>query len=277
MDSDLKVKGGGLEADSCSCCVEDDHICWGGGHRHAALHRLAVEGLQARYGDVDALRDISFTTGCGRTLALIGPNGAGKSTLLHVLAGLLRPAAGSVLWNGSPLAECRHEIAFMPQRTEVDWGFPMTVRQLVEMGRFPALGFWRALRRHDVEIVDKALDALELAPLQHRQIGELSGGQQQRAFLARAMAQEAHILLLDEPFTGLDVPGADSLAALLRSLAAEGRLVVASHHDLSSAARIFDETLLLRTTLIASGPTSQVLSPANLRLAFGDRVHLPQA
>ncbi len=250
---------------------EHDHICWGGGHAHPCRHHLEVQGLAANYGKVEALRDISFATSCGRTLALIGPNGAGKSTLLHVLAGLLRPVAGSVLWNGEPLSRHKHEIAFMPQRTEVDWKFPITVRQLVEMGRYPALGAWKSPRRHDAEIVEKALDSLGLTPLQGRQIGSLSGGQQQRAFLARAMAQEAHILLLDEPFTGLDVPGMESLAALLRSLAAEGRLIIASHHDLHTAASIFDETLLLHKQRLAFGATAEVLTETNLRRAFGER------
>ncbi len=248
---------------------EQDHICWGGGHAHPCRHRLEAVGLCASYGKVEALRGISFATSCGRTLALIGPNGAGKSTLLHVLAGLHKATGGSVLWNGVALGGQRHEIAFMPQRTEVDWKFPITVRQLVEMGRYPALGILKAPRRHDAEIVDKALDALGLTPLQGRQIGALSGGQQQRAFLARAMAQEAHILLLDEPFTGLDVPGMESLAGLLRSLAAEGRLIIASHHDLHSAAGIFDETLLLNKESLAFGTTADVLTEANLRRAFG--------
>ncbi len=254
------------------CRDEHDHICWGGGHAHPCRHRLDVRKLSARHGKVEALRDISFSTSCGRTLALIGPNGAGKSTLLHVLAGLHKPAGGSVLWNGSPLGGLRHEIAFMPQRTEVDWKFPITVRQLVEMGRYPALGAWKSPQRHDEEIVDKALDALGLSPLQGRQIGSLSGGQQQRAFLARAMAQEAHILLLDEPFTGLDLPGMESLASLLRSLAAEGRLIIASHHDLNTAAAIFDETLLLNREQLAFGNTAEALSAPNLQRAFGERL-----
>ncbi len=251
------------------CHDHGDHVCWGGGQQHPCRHRLDVAGLALRYGRVEALSGITFSASCGQTLALIGPNGAGKSSLLHVLAGLLAPAEGSVLWNGAPLAGSRHECAFMPQRTEVDWKFPLTVRELVAMGRYPALGAWKPLRRHDLEIVDKALDALGLTELQGRQIGSLSGGQQQRAFLARALAQEAHILLLDEPFTGLDVPGMESLAALLRSLAAEGRLVIASHHDLNTAAGIFDEALLLKRTLLAAGPTAQVLAADKLRLAFG--------
>ncbi len=245
-----------------------DHICWGGGKPHHAHHQLELRGVTAGYAAEPALQDISFTTECGSTLALIGPNGAGKSTLLNALAGLLPVWNGDILWNHAPLAEQRNEIAYLPQRNEVNWQFPITVRQLVEMGRYPALGIWRAMRPHDNEIVDKALCALDLQDLQNRQIGALSGGQQQRCFLARALAQEAHILLLDEPFTGLDVPGTEALSALLRALAAEGRLIIASHHDLATASRIFDRALLLRRKLIAAGTVSDVLTQENLKQAF---------
>ena len=252
-----------------------DHICWGGKNQHhtGCRHTLAVQGICAAYSaNAPALSGISFTIHCGHTLALMGANGAGKSTLLNVLSGLLRPSAGSVLWNGSPLHHSRHEIAYMPQRSEVDWDFPITVRQLVEMGRYPAIGLWRKPDAHDTQIVDKALHSMHLTDLQHRQIGQLSGGQQQRAFLARALAQEAHILLLDEPFTGLDVPGAASLGALLRNLASEGRLVIASYHDLAHAAQLFDKTLLLKRNMIAYGDTSSILTPDNLARAYGQNL-----
>ncbi len=245
-----------------------DHICWGGGHHHEGGHELRLEDVSAGYGGQKAIEGISLSITCGPAQALIGPHGAGKSTLLHALAGLRPILGGRILWNGAPLHDVRREIAFLPQRSEVDWNFPITVRRLVEMGRYPALGPWRPMGAHDRDIVDKALDALEMTHLQHRQIGELSGGQQQRAFLARALAQEAHILLLDEPFGGLDVPGAESLGALLRSLAREGRLVVASHHDLATAAQVFDRALLLRKRALAYGDTAEVLTPQNLQQVF---------
>ena len=248
--------------------VEPDHICWGGEHRHACSHTLDVRDLYATYGKTDALRGISFSTHCGHTLALIGPNGAGKSTLINILAGLIRPDRGSVLWNGTSPDTCRREFAYLPQRTEVDLRFPLTVRDLVSMGRYPMLGSWRSPGPHDTGIVNRALEALDLEPLQHRQIGQLSGGQLQRALLARAVAQEAHVLLLDEPFTGLDEPGTASLAELLRNLAAEGRLIIASHHNLQNAADIFDRTLLLHREQIAFGPTAEVLCPQNIQRAF---------
>lgn len=249
---------------------EHDHICWGGGHHHHTMHRLEVQAVCAGYGaGDDALHDISFSAHCSSRVAFIGPNGAGKSTLLHVLAGLMRPRSGSILWNGRPLHDTPQEIAFMPQRSEVDWAFPITVRELVEMGRYPSLGFWRRMRPHDVEIVDKALHTLNLEHLQARRIGELSGGQQQRAFLARAFAQEAHILLLDEPFTGLDMPGVESLSALLKTMSEEGRLVISSHHDLATAPLIFEEALLLNTDKVAFGPVREVLTKDYLQQAFG--------
>lgn len=248
--------------------VEDGHICWGGSHSHPCTHSLRVERLSASYGRVPALDDITFETQCGHTLALIGPNGAGKSTLLKILARLMRPDTGSILWNSEPLNDFPHETAYLPQRSEVNWAFPLTVRDLVAMGRYPSLGIWRAPRQHDQEIIDKALFALGLEQLRNRQIGALSGGQQQRVFLARALAQEAHILLLDEPFTGLDSRGTVSLGALLRTLAREGRLIIASHHDLNTAASIFDETLLLRRRMITFGPTRDVLTPAGLEKTF---------
>ena len=249
---------------------EHEHICWGGeNHHHGCRHKLEVRGVCAAYGATEVLQDISLHIHCGHTLALMGANGAGKSTLLNVLAGLLQPARGEVLWNGRPLLASRREIAYMPQRNEVDWSFPLTVRELVEMGRYPAVGLWRGYGTHDRDIVDKALAAMQMEELQHRRICELSGGQQQRAFLARALAQEAHILLLDEPFTGLDVPGSEQLAALLRTMAQEGRLVIASYHDVAQAPALFDKALLLKKQVIAYGAVADVLTPENLTLAFG--------
>lgn len=248
---------------------EHDHICWGCGQHHPhAPHTLRVEGLSAGYGAQVALENVSFEAVCGHTMALIGPNGAGKSTLLNTLAGLIPPMAGSILWNGKPLREHKHEIAYVPQRNEVDWSFPLTVRELVEMGRYPALGMWKAFSAHDRDIVNRALESMKLTELQDRQIGALSGGQQQRVFLARALAQEAHILLLDEPFTGLDVPGTEHLTHLLRELAAEGRLLIASHHDLVSAPDIFDTVLLLRRRMLAYGATARTLTDENINRLF---------
>ena len=245
------------------------HVCWGGGGTCHAAHRLEVRGLRVSYHEVLALEDVCFATACGRSIALIGPNGAGKSTLLKALAGLLALDQGSIIWRGRALTQSSFEIAYLPQRSDVDWNFPITVRGLVEMGRYPNLGLWKRYCRHDEEIVERALTAMDLESLEGRQISALSGGQQQRAFIARALAQEAHVLLLDEPFSGLDRPAQQSLARLFRELAAEGRLLIASHHDLESVPTIFDDILLVNRRQIAFGTAAAELTPANLALAYG--------
>ena len=206
---------------------------------------------------------------CGQRIGVFGPNGAGKSTLLKALAGLVRPAQGEMLWDGAPLSRARHEVAYLPQREEADFEFPITVRAVVEMGRFPALGWFRRFGPADREAVERAVEAMGLDDLQDRQVGALSGGQQQRVFLARALAQQAHVLLLDEPFAGLDAPARAVLGSQLRQLADEGRLVMVTHHNLGDAERLFDEVLLLRRMQVAVGAPSEVLGDPALRAKAG--------
>jgi ABC-type Mn2+/Zn2+ transport system ATPase subunit len=232
-------------------------------------HRLEVRDLHAHYGRVCALRGVSFETTCGRAVALIGGNGAGKTTLMKAIVGLLPGTTGEVRWQGRPVRRSIPEIAYLPQRQDLDWRFPVTVRALVEMGRYAQLGLFRRMGTADHDAVDQAMEAMQLAPLAGRQIGALSGGQQQRAFIARALAQEAHVLLLDEPFAGLDHPSCRTLGALLKALTLRGRLVVASHHDLSNVDALFDDVLLLNRRLIAYGKPSEVMQAAALKEAFG--------
>ena len=248
--------------------MHGDHVCWGHSHEPHRPHQLAVQAVAVSYREVRALEDISFQTECGRTVALVGPNGAGKSSLLKAMAGVIRPDAGEIFWRGQPLLAAHQEIAYLPQRGEIDWQFPITVRGLVEMGRYAQLGNWRRFREHDREIVNKSLEAMELKDLAERQISALSGGQQQRTFIARALAQEAHVLLLDEPFTGLDTPAQEMLQRLFRSLAAEGRLLIASHHDLSTVPDIFDEVLLVRKRQFAFGPITEAFTEANIATTY---------
>jgi ABC-type Mn2+/Zn2+ transport system ATPase subunit len=245
---------------------EEHHDCCA---HHAHHHELVIDSLRVNYRKHLALDGVSFATSCGNRVALVGPNGAGKSTLLKAIAGLVPRSAGSIRWRGSAVKRWSREFAYLPQREEVDWSFPITVRGLVEMGRYPQTGLWGRFSDEDAAAVDKALAALNLEALQQRQIRELSGGQQQRAFLARALAQEAHVLLLDEPFTGLDRNASRQLGDLLGKLAHEGRLVIASHHDLATAPRLFDEARLLATRPVAFGPAAEALSEANLDRAFG--------
>ena len=210
-----------------------------------------------------------MATSCGNRVALIGPNGAGKSTLLKAIAGLVPRSSGEIHWRDAPVKKWSREFAYLPQREEIDWSFPITVRGLVEMGRYPQTGWWRRFSKEDEAAVDRALEGLDLLELQNRQIRELSGGQQQRAFLARSIAQEAHVLLLDEPFTGLDRNAAILLGDLLAKLAEEGRLIIASHHELGSARELFDQVLVLKTRAVAFGDVGEVLTPELISETFG--------
>jgi len=235
---------------------------------HGHHHELVIENLTVHYRNVLALENISLATSCGNRVALIGPNGAGKSTLLKAIAGLVPRTQGQIRWRGTAVEKWSREFAYLPQREEVDWSFPITVRGLVEMGRYPQTGWWRKFSPADTAAVDLALDSLALTPLQNRQIRELSGGQQQRAFLARALAQDAHVLLLDEPFTGLDRNASHLLGELLAKLAREGRLVIASHHDLNTVPLLFDEALVIATRELAFGPVTEILTPELISRTF---------
>ena len=248
---------------------DDHHDCC---DHHGHHHELVIENLSVSYRRVLALENISLATSCGNRVALIGPNGAGKSTLLKAIAGLVPREKGSILWRGTTAKKWSREFAYLPQREDVDWSFPITVRGLVEMGRYPQTGWWRKFSSTDSLAVDKALESLALLDLQDRQIRELSGGQQQRAFLARSLAQEAHVLLLDEPFTGLDRNASQLLGELLNKLAHEGRLIIASHHDLNSVPRLFDEVLVLATRSIAFGPVAEVLTEELINQTFYEPV-----
>lgn len=243
-----------------------------------ANHRLIVSDLTVSYNRVPALHHIEFETSCGECVALMGPNGAGKTTLLKTLAGLLKAESGSIVFHGREIVGASTDFAYLPQRENIDWDFPLTVRGLVEMGRYLRVGWARRFRKLDDAAVDAAIDQMQLGDLQARQISALSGGQQQRAFLARSLAQEAHVFLLDEPFTGLDEPARANLSGTLRDLAKEGKLIIASHHDLSTVKGLFSGVLLLNGELIADGKTSTVFTRKNIErtystLAFSGRKH----
>lgn len=239
-------------------------------HKDGQVHQLVINGLSVAYRDKVVLEDINLNNRCGNCVALVGPNGAGKSTLLKSIAGLVRPFRGNVTWAGVLSQKCLGgEFAYLPQNKDVNWDFPVTVRGVVEMGRYSQLGSWKRFRQIDHDAVDHALALMEMdGPLAQRQISELSGGQRQRAFIARAVAQEAHVLLLDEPFTGLDRDHTRNLARLLRKLASEHRLVVASHHDLNTLDSIFDDVVLLNRRLIGQGATADTLTAENIEETF---------
>lgn len=231
-------------------------------------HVLEVKGLHVHYGDICALQDMKFQIGCGHCLGLLGPNGAGKSTLLKTLAGLQQRIEGTATWRGKPIGQTRSEIAYLPQISELDRTFPLTVQGLVELGRYPRLGPHASWGNQDSEVVQEALSTLQLEDLAHRRLYQLSGGQLQKAQLARSLAQEAQVLLLDEPFAGLDEPAQNMMGELMQNLATQGRLLLVCHHDLKLVPELFDTVLLLNRRQVAFGPTEEVFTEELLDLTF---------
>lgn len=229
---------------------------------------IRLQDVGVRYGSRPALTGITARIHCGSLTAVVGPNGAGKSTLLRAILGWVPLATGEIRIGDHHAHHALPRMAYVPQRFEVDWDFPITVRGVVAQGRYPALGPFRRFSAEDHALVDRALAEMDLAGLQDRQISALSGGQQQRVFLARALAQGADIFLLDEPFANLDVVSSDELADQLRSWEAQGRTVVAVLHDLALARRAFSHALLLDGRLIAEGPVEEVLTPKRIAQAF---------
>jgi manganese/iron transport system ATP-binding protein len=232
---------------------------------------LSLRGVTVAYDGRRVLDDVTFNVPHGAHVAVVGPNGAGKSTLFKAIVGLLPLAAGTIEIHGRPQAENRYTLAYVPQREEVDWSYPLSVRDVVTMGRYRHLGRLRRVGARDREAVARALDELAIADLADRSIGELSGGQQQRVFLARALAQEPHVLLLDEPFTGVDATVREGILDALAGLAARGITVLASTHDLGVAAQRFGFALLLSRSVIACGPAAEVFTAETISRTFGSQ------
>lgn len=242
----------------------------GDSHTPTPGHLLRVSDLHVHYGAICALKNVSFEVGCGHCVGLLGRNGAGKSTLLKTIAGLTRKRTGRVEWNGNPVDRARTEIAYLPQVEHMDLRFPLTVEGLARMGRFPHLGPRGRWRGEDDQVVEAALRAVKMEDLRGRRLYQLSGGQLQRAQIVRALVQEAHVLLLDEPFAGLDEPSQKQLGDLFRDLAEHGRLLLVCHHDLKVVPDLFDRVMLLNRELKAFGPTEEVFTPDRVREAFAD-------
>lgn len=235
---------------------------------------LAIANVTFGYPGVPcpALEDVSLTVKSGERVALVGPNGAGKSTLIKLIAGLARLTSGSITIYGNPAGSCHHRVALVPQRTEVDWQFPVTVRQAVLMGRYVHLGWLKRPRPEDHEAVDRAMIVMKITDLANRQVGELSGGQQQRVMLARALAHEADLLLLDEPLNHVDVPTQEMIFHVLEALSNEGHAVLISTHDLGILPIHFSRAVFLDGRVIADGPVAEVLTGENLARAYGMRL-----
>ena len=233
---------------------------------------IFAEGVTVTYRNgLTALTDASFQIPTGTITALVGVNGAGKSTLFKAIMGFVPVARGTIRLLGMPVREAlrRNLVAYVPQAEEVDWSFPVLVEDVVMMGRYGHMGMLRRPSAQDRAKVDQALARVGLTDLRHRQIGELSGGQKKRVFLARALAQEGRIILLDEPFTGVDVKTEEQIITLLRSLRNEGHVMLVSTHNLGSVPDFCDRTVLVKGTVLAYGPTETTLTRENLERAFG--------
>ena len=233
---------------------------------------IKVEDLTVAYRDKPVLWDIDLDVPAGVMMAIVGPNGAGKTTMIKVIMDVIRPVAGHVLIFGRPYAEQRKLVGYVPQRNSVDWDFPTTVFDVVLMGRYGKLGWFKRPTARDRELAQEALHKVGMDDFMHRQISQLSGGQQQRVFLARALVQNADIYLMDEPFQGVDATTERAIIAILRELQAAGKTVIVVHHDLQTVPEYFDWVMLLNVRRIASGPVGVTFTEKNLRLAYGGKV-----
>ena len=243
----------------------------------AQIHASAASGITAKDVTVvyrnghTALHDASFEIPRGTVTALVGVNGAGKSTLFKAIMGFVPAAKGEISVLGMNVSEAlaKNLVAYVPQSEEVDWAFPVLVEDVVMMGRYGHMGFLRRAREADRQAVDQALARVNMQDFRYRQIGELSGGQRKRVFLARALAQDGQVILLDEPFTGVDVQTEDQIVALLKELRDEGRVMLVSTHNLGSVPEFCDRTILVKGTVLGYGPTETTFTRENLELAFG--------
>ncbi|MEM1358050.1 MAG: metal ABC transporter ATP-binding protein [Bacteroidota bacterium] len=237
---------------------------------------ISVTDLSVSYDRKRVLSNIFLEVEIGHRYGILGPNGSGKSTLLKAMLGLIDDYTGSIRVLGKDVEQVRRQVVYVPQRSEIDFTFPATVRDVVLMGRFPHKKVFQRLNAEDNRLADEAMEELGILDLQQRQIGELSGGQQQRTFLARALCQQADLLLLDEPFVGVDIPTEEKIIEVLRRLSEEGKTLMVVHHDLQAVPDYFDHVVLLNQRLIASGPTQEVFTPDILRQAFGGQLAVLQ-
>ena len=232
---------------------------------------IEVRQLTVNFENTSALWDLHFSVPQGKLMGIIGPNGAGKSTLLKALLGIVTLTSGNIFFFGKPLAQVKDQLAYVPQKTSIDWLFPITVFDVVLMGRYRFLKGLKWYRKADKRAATHILKKLGLHELRSRQINELSGGQQQRLFIARALMQEAQIYLLDEPFSGVDKVSEGVIVKILQGLKTEGKTILVVHHELNTAPQYFDSALLLNTSLVACGNIDQVLTPQLLKRTYGKK------
>ena len=238
------------------------------------VNAVKVEQLVVHYDKTPVLWEINFEIPKGQLVGIIGPNGAGKSTLLKTLLGIHKPLAGQISFFGRPYKEMQKQIAYVPQRSSVDWNFPISVLDVVLMGRYGKLGILKWAKKSDRDAAKEALDRVGMLPFAKRQISALSGGQQQRVFLARALLQEADLYFMDEPFAGVDMATEKALVELLTTLKSEGKTLFIVHHDLTTVKSYFDWVILLNSCLIDHGPVEEVFHEENLKRAYGSSSYL---
>jgi len=229
---------------------------------------IEVNNLNVSYFGNKALKNISFSFKTGNLIGVIGPNGAGKSTLIKAMLHLIPTESGKITIDNQPIKQIRHKIAYVPQRSNIDWDFPITVKDTVLLGTYPNLKLFRRPKKSDKEWAYHCLEKVGMQAYYKRQIAELSGGQQQRVFLARALAQKADIFFLDEPFVGIDVASEKMIIKILQDLRDQGHTVMVVHHDLSKVEAYFDELILINKEIIESGPVQQVIQPEAMTKAY---------
>jgi manganese/zinc/iron transport system ATP- binding protein len=241
---------------------------------HEATSPLSIHDLTVAYNRKPVLWDVEYEAPDRALIAIVGPNGAGKSTLIKAVLGLVPAASGLVEVYGRPVARQRHLIGYVPQRGSVDWDFPVSALEVVAMGLYGRIGWLRPVARRHREAARACLDQVGMADYAERQISQLSGGQQQRVFLARALAQEATLYFMDEPFAGVDAATETAIVDVLRRLKGEGRTVVVVHHDLQTVPEYFEHVLLLNGRVVAAGPVDETFTPDHLRRTYGGRLTL---
>lgn len=238
------------------------------------LAPVSIEDVTVAYHRRPVLWNIDYQAPIGKLIAIVGPNGSGKTTLIKAILDLVPRAAGEVLIFGQPYKQQRHRVGYVPQRSSVDWDFPVCALDVVAMGLYRQIGWFLPMSKSHRETARHALDRVSMADFATRQINQLSGGQQQRVFLARALAQNADFYLMDEPFAGVDAATERAIVDILRELRSSGKTVIVVHHDLQTVHEYFDEVVLLNMRLIKAGPTSEVFTPENLRKTYGGKLAL---
>lgn len=229
---------------------------------------IEVENLAVSYSGKKAIRDVSFSLHSGKLIGILGPNGAGKSTLVKGMLDLVPKDSGEVRIFGKTLNQMRKEIAYIPQRADIDWDFPILVRDTVLLGTYPKLGLFKRPGKKEKEIAMESLAKVGMQDFADKQIGKLSGGQQQRVFVARSLAQQADIFFMDEPFVGVDINSEEIIIDILKELRDQGKTIFAIHHDLTKVADYFDEVILVNKKIIAAGPVKEVVTPEIMEKTF---------